>query len=89
MTHVYRLDVSPAAVPGKLGFSVSGTKGLIVRTLVNDFGDALGCGACLESLRRTRSGRFSVEDAIPFDKLLDTGIDDFASLVVPVTKAMP
>ena len=89
MAHVYRFDVSPAEDPGKLRFSVSGTKGLIVRTLVNDFGDALGCGACLESLRRTRSGRFSVEDAIPFDRLLDTGIDDFASLVIPITKAMP
>jgi len=88
MAHVYRLDVAPAGDPGKLRFSVSCTKGLIVRTLVNDFGDALGCGACLESLRRTRSGRFSVDDAIPFDKLLDTGIDGFASLVLPISRAM-
>lgn len=88
MAHVYRLDVGPSAEAGRLRFSVTGTKGLIVRTLVNDFGDALGCGACLESLRRTRSGRFSVDGAVPFDRLLDTDIDDFASLVIPISKAV-
>jgi tRNA U55 pseudouridine synthase TruB len=56
MTHVYRFDVGrpPAEPPLSVPFSVTGTKGLIVRTLVNDFGAALGCGACLETLRRVR-----------------------------------
>ena len=82
MAHVYRLDVDGNA------FSVSGTKGLIVRTLVNDLGDAVGCGAALETLRRTRVGRMSVADAIPFDRLLETDIRDFASCVKPLSSVL-
>jgi tRNA pseudouridine55 synthase len=39
-------------------------KGLYVRTLAQDIGDALGCGAHLGALRRTRVGPFDVADAI-------------------------
>ncbi len=38
--------------------------GYYVRSLVNDLGRALGCGACLEELRRTASGGFSLADAV-------------------------
>jgi tRNA pseudouridine55 synthase len=37
--------------------------GYYVRSLVHDLGQALGCGACLEELRRTDSGAFTLEDA--------------------------
>lgn len=87
LAHVYKLDVAPLEAGGRLGFSVSGTKGLIVRSLVNDFGDALGCGAALESLRRTRVGRFALADAVAFDKVLETDIADFRSLVLPSARA--
>lgn len=40
------------------------SKGTYVRTLAADIGTALGCGAYLQDLRRTRSGAFHVEDAI-------------------------
>ena len=91
MAHVYRFEVGEpgACGEGRLGFGVVATKGLIVRTLVNDFGDALGCGACLESLRRTRVGRFRVEDAIGFDRLLETEMKDFSSCVTPLGAALP
>lgn len=90
MAHVYRFDVGEPAGDGpvRAPFAVTGTKGLLVRTLVNDFGDALGCGACLETLRRVRVGRFTVEEAVPFDKLLETGMGDFASCVLPLAKAL-
>ena len=90
MAHVYRLDVGePSATqPVRFPFFVTGTKGLIVRTLVNDFGAALGCGACLDSLRRVRVGKFSVNDAVPFDELLKTEIGDFASCVLPLAEAL-
>jgi len=94
LVHVYRLEVGQPErlvpdCPGfaRLPFSVVGTKGLIVRSLVHDFGEALGCGACLESLRRLKVGRFDVAVAVPFDKVLDTDIADFASLVVPLSRA--
>ena len=87
MSHVYRLAVSDFAPP-KAAFEVSGTKSLLVRTLVNDIGEALGCGACLESLRRTKIGKFSIEEAIPFDKILETEPGDFASCVLPLSVAL-
>jgi len=39
--------------------------GYYVRSLVHDLGRALGCGACLEELRRTASGPFTLTDALP------------------------
>jgi tRNA pseudouridine55 synthase len=45
------------------------SKGTYVRTLVEDLGRALGCGAHLAALRRTRSGGFRVDDAATFDEL--------------------
>ena len=87
LSHVYRLQVSPMQRE-RVNFEVSATKSLLVRTLVNDIGDALGCGACLETLRRIRIGKFSVEQAVPFDKLLETEIGDFASWVMPLGEAL-
>lgn len=43
--------------------NISCSKGTYVRTLCSDIGEALGCGACMSSLRRTRAGVFSVDDA--------------------------
>jgi tRNA pseudouridine55 synthase len=54
----------------KAEISVRCSKGTYVRTLAHDIGRALGCGAHLESLRRTRSGRFGIEDARPLDEIL-------------------
>lgn len=71
-----------------LPFSVTATKGLIVRALVDDFGDALGCGASLETCRRTRVGTFKVEDAVKFGDLLELDISDFASCTIPLAKAL-
>jgi tRNA pseudouridine55 synthase len=44
-------------------------KGLYVRTLAQDIGEALGCGAHLGALRRTRVGNFDVADAIGLEAL--------------------
>lgn len=83
LTHIYRFAAETSG--NRLSFTVSGTKSLLPRALADDFGEFLGCGACLESLRRTRIGKFSVEDAIPFDRLLETDTVDFASCVKPLS----
>ena len=72
----------------RLGFAVSGTKNLIVRALAGDIGEELGCGAALETLRRTRIGRMDLSSAIPFEKILETDPASFPSLVVPPAKAL-
>lgn len=84
LAHVYRFDLSPADGPCR-AFSLVATKQLIVRALVGDLGRELGCGATLEALRRTRVGKFSVGDAVAFDRLLETDIGAFASLVKPMS----
>jgi tRNA pseudouridine55 synthase len=43
--------------------------GTYVRTLAEDFGKLLGTGAHLAELRRTRAGRFAIDDAVTLDKL--------------------
>ena len=45
------------------------SKGTYIRTLAEDIGEALGTGAHLAALRRTASGPFRVEDAVPLDRL--------------------
>jgi tRNA pseudouridine55 synthase len=49
---------------GRLAFSVACTSGTYIRSIANDLGEKLGCGAHLETLRRTRIGVFSVSDAV-------------------------
>ena len=46
---------------------VSASAGFYVRALARDLGQALGCGAHLDSLRRTKVGRFDVTEALPLD----------------------
>jgi tRNA pseudouridine55 synthase len=52
-----------------VGFRVRCSSGTYVRVLAADVGAALGCGAHLIALRRTRVGPFWVEDAVPLDEL--------------------
>ena len=50
-----------------VSFKVVCTTGTYIRSLANDFGEALGCGGYLSRLRRTRIGTFNVEEAITID----------------------
>ncbi|MEE4243436.1 MAG: tRNA pseudouridine(55) synthase TruB [Desulfopila sp.] len=66
ITSLERVD-SPVLLSGcgsELKVRVVCSKGTYIRTLAADIGTKLGCGAFLGELRRTRSGIFSVEDAI-------------------------
>jgi tRNA pseudouridine55 synthase len=49
-------------------FKVVCSTGTYIRSLANDFGAALGCGGYLSSLRRTRIGEFSVDDAMTIEE---------------------
>lgn len=52
-------------------FKVVCSTGTYIRSLANDFGEALGCGAYLSSLRRTRIGTFNVDDALSIEKFTE------------------
>ena len=68
LVHVYRYTIDRIALP-EIDFTVLCSKGFYVRTYVHDIGEALGCGAHLKSLRRTKSGRFDVTNAITVDEI--------------------
>jgi tRNA pseudouridine55 synthase len=55
--------------PPLVRLEVESSAGFYVRSLAHDVGDALGCGAHLAGLRRTRSGRFSTVDACALDDI--------------------
>lgn len=52
-------------------FKVVCSTGTYIRSLANDFGAALGCGAYLSSLCRTRIGEFKVEDAMTIEEFVE------------------
>ena len=62
-----------------LGFSgetarlrVHCSKGTYIRTLCKDIGEALGCGGCMEALRRVSAGEYGIEEAVPLQMLLES-----------------
>jgi len=52
-------------------FRVVCSTGTYIRSLANDFGEALGCGAYLSKLCRTRIGEFKLEDALSLEKFVE------------------
>ena len=48
---------------------VTCSKGTYIRTLCHDIGQALGCGACMSSLHRTRAGRFTIDMAYSMEEI--------------------
>ncbi len=82
LVHVYRYDVHEFAPP-TVAFSMVATKGVSVRALARDIGRAMGCGAYVDDCRRTRCGRLSIADSIPFVKLMELHPADLAASIIP------
>src|SRR5882762_1638085 len=68
LVHVYRYSVDRVASP-EIDFTVLCSKGFYVRTYAHDIGEVLGCGAHLQELRRTRSGRFDLTRSVTVDEI--------------------
>ncbi len=62
--------------------------GFYVRSLAHDLGARLGCGGHLETLRRTRAGRFGLDRAVRLDDLERGSVDLEASLI-PLEELVP
>ncbi len=78
LVHVYRYTIDRITLP-EIDFSVLCSKGFYVRTYVHDIGESLGCGAHLKSLRRTKSGRFDVANAISVAQIKDAPGEEILS----------
>jgi tRNA pseudouridine55 synthase len=86
--HVYNLDLLEWAPPEAV-IDVYCSSGTYVRSLAHDMGEKLGCGAHLVGLRRTKSGRFTLRDAVPLRKLresFDSG--NWYQYLIPAAEAL-
>lgn len=61
------------------------SSGTYIRSLAHDLGAKLGCGAVLASLRRTRVGRFRIDQAFPLSQLGQ----DWTEKLIPLEEALP
>ena len=88
MIQVHHLEVLEWATP-EVVVDVHCSSGTYIRSLANDLGEVLGCGAYLVGLRRTRNGRFSLRDSIPLRKLkesFETG--DWYKYIIPAAESL-
>jgi len=67
--NIYKFEISKIDLP-EIHFEIRCSKGTYIRVIANDFGQELGCGALLASLRRTKIGEYDVEDALNIDEFI-------------------
>lgn len=67
--------------------SLAVSKGTYVRTIITDLGEALGCGAVMSSLRRTKSGNFNLTHSHTLDELGELSYEERAALLCPLEQA--
>ena len=70
----------------RIRFRVTCSKGAYIRTLCEDIGMKLGCGGCMESLLRTRTGRFEIGEALTLDEISEKVSECDLSFVMPIDK---
>lgn len=86
--NVHHLEVLEWAIPEAV-VDVHCSSGTYVRSLANDLGEALGTGAYLVGLRRTKSGRFSLRDATPLRKLQEAfRAGNWYQYLIPAAEAL-
>ncbi len=85
LLHIYEFRLTQWEPPSA-HFTLRSSKGTYVRTLCADIGAALGCGAHLAQLRRTRSGVFDVAQAAPLDELMKLDKDALVARILPMNQ---
>jgi len=80
---IHALDLIACALPD-VTFRVTCSKGTYVRTLAEDIGETLGCGAHLVALRRTGVGVLTLEHAVTLDTLAEAAPAERDSWLQPV-----
>jgi tRNA pseudouridine55 synthase len=79
--HVYAHEILAVNLPA-IEFRVVCSKGFYVRTYAFDIGNELGCGAHLQNLRRTKSGKFTLEHAVTVEDLKTKPAAEIAAKVL-------
>ena len=86
--NVYSLELLEWEPP-EVVIDVFCSSGTYVRSLANDLGNELGCGAHLVGLRRTKSGRFTLRDAVPMRRLQESFVaGNWYKSLIPAAEAL-
>jgi len=80
MVTVHELKIEAIELP-KVRFFARVSKGTYLRTLVHDLGEGLGTGAVLTELRRVRSGVYTLNEAVPTDRLKTMAFEELKPLI--------
>ncbi len=80
---IYQLDLDDFS-GDELSITVSCSKGTYIRVLAEDIGKALGCGAYMQALRRTKIGPFSLNQAVTLPQLEQLDLAGRDALLLPV-----
>lgn len=81
-------DLTGLALP-RFDFRLRCTKGTYVRTLANDLGEKLGCGAFLAALRRTATDKFHISQALTLDQINALSLPEIEKRLIPPRDAVP
>jgi tRNA pseudouridine55 synthase len=76
-------------VSPEIDFVLRCTKGTYVRTVAHDLGQKIGCGAHLSSLRRTATGKFTVDQCLTIEQIQALSSPELEKRLVPVRDAVP
>jgi tRNA pseudouridine55 synthase len=82
---VFDYNLQRIEVP-EVDFRVVCSKGFYVRTYAHDIGERLGCGGHLSALRRTRSGKFTLDRAVTVDDLKNAPREDLLKRLVTLAE---
>jgi tRNA pseudouridine55 synthase len=86
---IYKIQMEGIELPF-VRFRVCCSKGTYVRTLGRDIGGKAGCGAHLVRLRRVRSGPFTIDQAISWERMKElTGLDALFPCLISLNAALP
>lgn len=79
-------------VNSELELEISCSKGTYIRTIADDLGQELGCGAHVIELRRTQAGVFTEKDSISAEELVlekeNRGLDKIDQFLIPMDRAI-
>lgn len=88
---IYRCELT-AFEGGELELEVECSKGTYIRTIADDLGQALGCGAHIIALHRTKAGAFTEQDCIGIEALIQekerNGLDGLDQFLIPMDEAV-
>ena len=83
--YVNSYEISRIELP-EIDFTVDCSKGFYVRTYAQDIGTKLGCGGHLSGLRRTRSGKFTLDRAVTVDALKNSPREELINSLISLAE---